>query len=312
MKKFMIALSGILLYAVIAVSVNFYGKVNPVSVATTAGDLDTQLRRYIEQNEMRPIEPRHDFIFHFVPGLKGIEIDYGLSYHNMVANGSFDESLIVRREVECKEETEQFRGDPMYKGNEKGDYVALMINVAWGEQELDQIIKILTRLKVPATFFFEGKYAEKHPDQVEDIHRRGHVVGNHSYSHPSRWGRYSYDGFTKEIVKTNEVLEGIIGEKITYFAPPGGEYNEKTLAAAYDQGMYTILWTADTVDWKGGSADAIIERVMKKVEPGALILMHPKPNTVAALESLIEILRNEGYGFKTIDQMVTGQRPECY
>ena len=107
------------------------------------------------------------------------------------------------------------------------------------------------------------------------------------------------------------MLSSIINEPITYFAPPAGEFNDRTLKAAYDQGMYTIMWTADTIDWKGDSADVLVSRVMKKLEPGTLVLMHPKPETVIALESLITQLKEKGYQFKTIDEIVQGTRPEC-
>ncbi|MFR6473144.1 MAG: sporulation protein, partial [Turicibacter sanguinis] len=67
----------------------------------------------------------------------------------------------------------------------------------------------------------------------------------------------------------------------------------------------------DTIDWMGGSADQMINRVMSKVEPGTLILMHPKPETVIALEPMINQLKEKGYQFKTVDEMVAGTRPEC-
>jgi len=307
MKRMTIAVFGIFLYVAFAISTNFYHKVYPVSNMNQ--DINAQLIQYIENNQIDPIEPRLDPVFHFVPGLKGIEIDYGLSYNNMIPNGAFDESLVVRRSIDYKEDPEQFRSEPMYKGNEKGNYVSLLINVAWGEEELDEMIKILERLNVQATFFFEGRYAEEHQEQVLKIHQKGHLIGNHSYSHPARWGTYTYDQYKEEIVKTNEVLTSITGNPVIYFAPPGGEFNDKTVKAAYDQGMYTILWTADTIDWKGHSAQTILDRVMKKVEPGSLVLMHPKPETVIALEPMITNLREADYEFKTVDQMVTGERP---
>ena len=307
MKRMMVAVSGIFVYVVISICINFYHKVYPVSNMNQ--DINTQLIQYIENNQIEPIDPRIDPIFHFVPGLKGLEIDYGLSYNNMIANGAFDEALVVHRSIDYKKDPEQFRSEPMYKGNEKGDYVSLLINVAWGEDELEEMINILDRLDVKATFFFEGRYAEEHQEQVLKIHEKGHLIGNHSYSHPARWGTYTYDQYKEEIVKTNDVLTSITGEKMAYFAPPGGEFNDKTVKAAFDQGMYTILWTADTIDWKGSSAETILNRVMNKVEPGALILMHPKPETVIALEPIITNLRDSGYEFKTVEQMVTGERP---
>ena len=92
---------------------------------------------------------------------------------------------------------------------------------------------------------FRKKMCENNQNQVLKLYNDGHVIGNHSYSHPSRWGGFTYDQYVEEIKKTNEVLTSTINEPIVYFAPPAGEFNDKTkLKAAYDQGMYTIMWTA--------------------------------------------------------------------
>lgn len=309
MKRILVAVCGIVCYLIMAISVNFYH--NVYSVAGTGTGIASQLLQYSEDNALPPQEPRIDPIWHFVPGLKGMEVDYGLSYENMNAAGAFDESLVVKKSVPYELDPQEFRSEPIYKGNEKGDYVSLLINVAWGEQELNQMIEILDRLDVKANFFFEGRYAQEHSYQVAKVYNQGHIVGNHSYSHPTRWKSLDYDGYTDELVKTNDALTGITGQPILYFAPPGGEFNDQVLKAAYDQGMYTILWTADTIDWKGGDAATLIGRVQKKLQPGALILMHPKPATVEALEPLIDELKTQGYRFKTVHEIVHGTQLDC-
>lgn len=309
MKQKVGAILGIVAYVTLVIGVNFYHKAYPVS--NMNDDIHVKLIEYMETHRFEPVEPRLDDVWKFVPGLEGAEVDYELSYNNMLLNGGFDPSLVVCKRIPLKEEAEQYRSEPIYKGNEEGAYVSLLINVAWGEEELDKMITILDRLGVRANFFIEGRYAENHKNQVLKLYNDGHVIGNHSYSHPSRWGGFTYEQYVDEIKKTNEVLSSIINEPITYFAPPAGEFNDRTLKATYDQGMYTIMWTADTIDWKGDSADVLVSRVMKKLEPGTLVLMHPKPETVIALESLITQLKEKGYQFKTIDEIVQGTRPEC-
>ncbi len=309
MKQKIGAILGIATYMTLVIGVNFYHKAYPVSNIKT--DLHVQLTDYMETHRFEPVEPRLDDVWKFIPGLEGAEVDYELSYNNMLLNGGFDPSLVVCKRIPLKEEAEQYRAEPIYKGNEQGAYVSLLINVAWGEEELDKMITILDRLGVRANFFMEGRYAENHKNQVLKLYNDGHVIGNHSYSHPSRWGGFTYEQYVDEIKKTNDVLSSIINEPIIYFAPPAGEFNDRTLKAAYDEGMYTIMWTADTIDWKGDSADVLVNRVLKKLEPGTLVLMHPKPETVLALESMITQLKEKGYQFKTIDEMVKGTRPEC-
>ena len=309
MKQNIVTLLAIVGYVSIVISLNFFQKSSPV--ANMNDEISIQLMDYMQNHRQDPVEPRKDSVFKFVPGLMGAEIDYELSYNNMLLNGSFDESLLMCKSIPYQNSPEDFRNEPIYKGNEDGNYVSLLINVAWGEEELDKMITILDRLGVKANFFVEGRYAEKHKNQVSKLYTDGHLIGNHSYSHPSKWGGYTYEQYVEEITKTNDVLSSIINEPIVYFAPPGGEFNDRTLKAAADQSMYTILWTADTIDWMGGSADQMINRVMSKVEPGTLILMHPKPETVIALEPMINQLKEKGYQFKTVDEMVAGTRPEC-
>lgn len=283
-----------------------------ILVVGTTTDIRMQVEVYIEENEMPPQEPRLDPVWQFVPGLEGIEFDFEMSYQNMLSHGQFDSSLMIGRSLPYEGNSEAFREHRIYRGHEQSPYVGLLINVAWGGEELVQMLDILDGYNVQASVFFEGKFADKNPDLVLDVFNRGHIVGNHSYSHPANWLNLSYEGFQEEIVRTNDILSRIIGEEITFFAPPGGAFNDDTVRAAYDQGMYTILWSADTIDWRGEEANILINRVMQRITPGGLILTHPKPETVLALPVIIDELRQQGYEFKRIDEIVSGQRSEHF
>ena len=306
MRKFLM-LFGVLLMLV-GVRVGIGTGADEYEAVMVRTDIRAELLAFIREASMEPQEPRRDAVYEFVPGLHGLEIDFELSYANMLANGRFDESLVVGRGIPFDGNSEDFRQHVMYKGNEQGDYVALLINVAWGYDELNEMLDIMDELNVRATVFFEGRYARDHEAQVLDVFNRGHLIGNHSYSHPAAWGGFSYEQFEEEIVRTNDVLSGIIGEEIVFFAPPGGEFNDVTVEAAFNQGMYTILWSADTIDWRGDSASVMINRVMDRIGPGGLILTHPKPETVKALRDMVSQLRAEGYEFKTVDQIISGER----
>jgi len=271
-------------------------------------DLKNQILAYIDENEQAPIEPRLDRIWHFVPGLAGIEFDFELSYQNMLSNGYFDKNLMVANTTPFQNETSELRAHRIYRGNEKSPYVSLFINVAWGGEELLEMLDILDEMNIRASIFFEGKYAMNNPDLVQTAFTRGHIIGNHSYSHPAGWLNLSYDGFTHEIARTNEILSGIIGEEIIWFAPPGGAFNDTMVQASFDQGMYTLMWTTDSIDWRGERASILTDRVLSRIVPGGLILTHPKPETVKALPKIIEGIRNLGLEFRTIDEIVYGLR----
>lgn len=279
-----------------------------VVVGISSEEIRAKVEAYIQEFEMQPHEPRHDRIWHFIPGLQGIEFDFEMSYQNMLTHGQFDSSLMIGSSIPYEGNSEEFRQYLIYRGNENSPYVGLLINVAWGGEELTQMLDILDEYNVQASIFFEGKYANANNDLVREVFNRGHIVGNHSYSHPANWLSFSYEGFEEEIVRTNEILSSIIKEEIIFFAPPGGAFTEDTIRAAYNQGMYTILWTADSIDWRGESARVLIERVMYRITSGGLILTHPKPETVIALPEIIKRIRNEGYEFRRIDEIVSGQR----
>ena len=271
-------------------------------------DIRAEIEAHMREFETLPHEPRHDTVWHFVPGLQGIEFDFEMSYQNMLTHGKFDPSLMIGSSIPYEGDSEEFRQYRIYRGNENSPYVGLLINVAWGGEELSKMLDILDEHNVAASIFFEGKYANVNHDLVLDVFNRGHIVGNHSYSHPVDWLTFSYDGFEEEIIRTNEVLSSVIGEEIIFFAPPGGAFTDDTIRAAYDQGMYTILWSADTIDWRGEPANVLTQRIMRRISPGGLILTHPKPETVIALPVIIEQLRDEGYEFRRIDEIVSGKR----
>jgi len=282
----------------------------PDNVIAVTGEENIRqlIQNHIIEFEIGPQEPRHDIVWQFVPGLHGVEFDFELSYQNMLMHGQFDQSLMVRRSIPYEGSNEEFRRHRIYRGNENSPYVGLLINVAWGGDELTKMLDILDEHNVQASIFFEGRYANNNRDLVLDVFNRGHIIGNHSYSHPANWLDLSYDNFEEEIVLTNEIIADITGEETTFFAPPAGAFTDDTIQAAYDQGMYTVLWSADSIDWRGEPASVLVERVMDRITPGGLILTHPKPETVIALPEIIEQVRGEGYEFRRIDEIVSGER----
>ena len=306
MKKILIYASFFII--LIGIRARMQTDTEAIPVAGSDEDIRMQIEVYISEFEIEPQEPRYDAVWQFVPGLEGMEFDFELSYQNMLTYGKFDPLLMIGRSIPYTGSSEEFRQHRIYRGNENSPYVGLLINVAWGGEELTQMLDILKEHDVLASIFFEGKFADNNRDLVLDVFSRGHIIGNHSYSHPANWLTLSYDGFEEEIVRTNEILASTVGEEITFFAPPGGAFTTETIRAAYDQGMYTILWTADSIDWRGEQANVLVDRVMNRITPGGLILTHPKPETVIALPEIIERVRQEGYEFRRIDEIISGER----
>src|SRR5690606_18057195 len=105
------------------------------------------------------------------------------------------------------------------------------------------------------------------------------------YSHPDM-SKLTRAKQLEQIKKTNDLLEEI-NAKSKWFAPPSGYYNQTTVEIAKEFDMHTVLWTVDTIDWQNPPPDLIVSRISKKLEPGSLVLMHPKQVTRDALSDLI-------------------------
>lgn len=191
--------------------------------------------------------------------------------------------------------------------------MALTINVDWGEEYIPAILDALDKGKAKATFFVTGRWAKKHSELLKTIANRGHQIENHGYSHPHP-DQISIDANRAEIKKTEDIIEGIIGQKTKFYAPPYGERGASGLKAANEIGYRTILWTLDTVDWRSDSTpEVIVRRIVnpairfgiKPEKNGAIVLMHPKANTVKALPLILNQLEQEGYVFQTLTELIT-------
>lgn len=191
--------------------------------------------------------------------------------------------------------------------------IALTFNVDWGEEQLPGILKALEQYNAKATFFLTGRWAKNHPELVRTIAGAGHQIENHGYSHPHP-DRLSVAANKEEIKKTEKVIESIIGYKTRYYAPPYGEKEKPGVQAASELGYVTVLWTLDTVDWRPESTPEIIaQRIVNPavrfgVKPdkrGAIVLMHPKENTVKALPMILKSLQGQGFQFNRLEQLIT-------
>ena len=166
------------------------------------------------------------------------------------------------------------------------------------------IVKILDKYKVKATFFMLGQQAYTNNFLVESIVEAGHEIGNHTYSHAVLTKR-SLNTVTSELKKTQNILLKY-SENIHWFRPPYGVYNSQIHDRASELGLYTVLWSVDSRDWKKCSTPVLIQRVLRDIQPGSIVLFHDtKANTVEALPQIIEALQNDGYEFLTMTEWLT-------
>ena len=174
-----------------------------------------------------------------------------------------------------------------------------------------QILNVLKQYDVKATFFLIGSRAAEHPDIVRRIVREGHVVGNHSYSHPL-FTRLTVGEFAKQIDDSESVLAKLTGYAPKFVRPPYGEITEEQLLWADRRHYMIVNWNVDSLDWKQLAADQVAQNIIGNVKAGAIVLQHSAggdgqdlSGTVQALPRIIETLRAEGYRLVTIPELLS-------
>ena len=281
-----------------------------ISVPTLANKdkgLYEKIKAYAKTHNEAPVDAKVDPVWKAIPGYNGRAVDVGATYKEMSAGKKFVASQVVFREVPPKTHLKDLPPNPIFKGNPKKNMVALMINVAWGNEYIPQMLKILNQYHVKATFFLDGSWVKKNPKLALMIIEEGHAIGNHAYSHPDLKTKSKAETIN-EIKKTNETIEAVLDVKPLFFAPPSGSFNQQTVDVAHSLGMHTVLWTVDTVDWKHPDPNDMVERVTNKVEAGSMVLMHPTKETTEALGRMIQEIEDKGYQLGTVPDLLSETR----
>lgn len=193
---------------------------------------------------------------------------------------------------------------PIYCVETEEPKIAISFDATWGADKTEKILEILNQHDAKATFFLVGFWAEKYSDMVRKIDESGMEIGTHSNTHPDM-SKLSPNAIELELITSMNILENITGKRPKYFRPPYGAYNNKLIEKANELGLMTIQWDVDSLDWKAGSAHDIAMRVINKTKKGSIILMHNNgDNTVEALKLIVPGLKNKGYQFVTVGELV--------
>jgi peptidoglycan-N-acetylmuramic acid deacetylase len=175
-----------------------------------------------------------------------------------------------------------------------------------------KVLDVLKKEKVPATFFVTGHYLESEPELVKRMAEEGHIVGNHSWSHPDLT-QMSDERIREELEKVRAKTEELTGKKeMAYLRPPRGILSERTMAIAKDQGYTHVLWSLAYVDWKTDQqkgAQYAYDSIMKQIHPGAVLLLHTvSKDNADALENVLKDLKKQGYTFKSLNDLTKKEK----
>ena len=204
------------------------------------------------------------------------------------------------------EELKQYHAAYMDDTEEKVIY--LTFDCGYENGNLPAILDALKKHNVPATFFVVGNFLSDNPDLIKRMVEEGHIVGNHTYTHPDMSKISTMESFSKEIQDVEKLYQEITGkEMIKFYRPPQGKYSEENLKMAKELGYKTFFWSLAYVDWyqdKQPTKEEAFDKLLGRIHPGAVVLLHNTSSTNGQiLDELLTKWEEMGYTFKSLDQM---------
>jgi peptidoglycan/xylan/chitin deacetylase (PgdA/CDA1 family) len=178
-----------------------------------------------------------------------------------------------------------------------------------------RLLEVLAKHNVKATFFLVGRFVKQRPDIARELVQAGHVVGNHTFSHPNLVFASALQT-RMQLEDCDQVLTDAVGEHSRLFRPPFGGRRPSTLKIVRALGLEPVMWTVAGRDWIGMPAEYIERRVCGRIRGGDVILLHDgghealgadRSQTIIATDRLIAHYRSQGYEFVTIPQMMLEQ-----
>lgn len=197
------------------------------------------------------------------------------------------------------------------QGSTTQNRVALTFDDGPDPRFTNDILDVLNQYNVPGTFFLMGSRAVAYPEIVTRIQSEGHVIGNHTYFHPNLVDESSLETLEREVTRTEDALNDIIGFRTRLFRPPYGFLYNELVEKLAEMNYLVIGWSVDSLDWQEDPPEVIASNVLGITHPGAIILMHDgadwdgdRTNTIEALKQIIPTLQEQGYEFVTVPELL--------
>ncbi|WP_213581874.1 polysaccharide deacetylase family protein [Paenibacillus sp. J2TS4] len=208
------------------------------------------------------------------------------------------------------------RGEIVWEVKTEEKVIALTFDDGPNPVQTAQILDLLKQYDARATFFVVGRRMEKFPDLARREVAEGHELANHTYSHRYFKKSTPIDQIRQEIVKNQQLITSITGQKPHLFRPPGGFYNDNVVKASRDAGYLTVLWSwhQDTKDWSSPGVNKIVRKVLDNARNGDIVLFHDhverNPQTVEALKQILPELKQRGFRFVTVSELLNFNKLE--
>jgi peptidoglycan-N-acetylglucosamine deacetylase len=208
--------------------------------------------------------------------------------------------------------TGQWFGQTFAAGARGSKHIALTYDDGPNDPHTLRLLDVLAKHSVPATFFMIGRYVRERPDIARAVAQAGHVIGNHTFTHPLLI--FESEAQTRtQLSDCRAALHDAIGEHSKLFRPPFGGRRPATIRIARELGLQTAMWNVTGYDWNAPPAAVIEKKIARQMRGGDVILLHDgghramaadRAQTVIATENLIRRHQDEGCQFVTIEEML--------
>lgn len=167
-----------------------------------------------------------------------------------------------------------------------------------------KVLDLLKKHNATATFFCIGENVKKYSENLKNVVKDGHLIGNHSYSHKNAFGFLSTKKVMEEIEKTNKIIEEKTGLKVQFFRPPFGVTNPNIAKAVSYLKFHTFGWSIRSLDTIAKDPEKVYHKIISKIKKGDVILLHDNSElSVDVLEKLLQYLEQNHFKTITLDKL---------
>ena len=276
-------------------------------------------RKYISQVKFFSARSIRIFLLFFMSALIGSAAGKIVSHHTAKQSALPSSSQSSNWGLSFQEEgkrpvgnatiEELSRYDAFYAENTEEKKIYLTFDAGYENGNTPAILDALKKHEAPATFFVVGNFISENQELIKRMEAEGHIVGNHTMTHPDMSKISTQESFQKELSGVEDIYKEITGKKMTkFYRPPQGIYSTLNLSMAKEMGYHTFFWSLAYVDWYQDNQpdpQEAIEKLTRRIHPGAIVLLHSTSSTNAQiLDELLNKWEDMGYSFHSLNELI--------
>ena len=276
-------------------------------------------RKYISQVKFFSARSIRIFLLFFMSALIGSAAGKIVSHHiakqSALPSSSQSSNWGLSFQVEGKRPVgnatieELSRYNAFYAENTEEKKIYLTFDAGYENGNTPAILDALKKHEAPATFFVVGNFISENQELIKRMEAEGHIVGNHTMTHPDMSKISTQESFQKELSGVEDIYKEITGKEMTkFYRPPQGIYSTLNLSMAKEMGYHTFFWSLAYVDWYQDNQpdpQEAIEKLTRRIHPGAIVLLHSTSSTNAQiLDELLNKWEDMGYSFHSLNELI--------